>query len=350
MQTFVYFAYGSNMLVERLTARCPRAKFISLAVAPEYQLSFAKQSKDGSGKATIARVPNGVAATDGVLFEIPISERPMLDDAEGADYQRLDDFMVLRADNNETVKSSVYIAKQNAICAGLRPYDWYRDLIAAGARQHQLREDYALFLESCGADPDPNPTRKTRLQAVSLLNKLWERGLSEHERVVLNVAQKLYTALPMDGACYRSAFFLHYHLKKKFGIKGEAKVGFVNDGTDELFSSHAWYELNGQVTDLAISRPLRPEIQQRGPLLILGRELQPGWRWTYHIKPSAEGEQAFKRLLADPRSRSLAAENEALHRMMLETAKDDDAIRVYLDGAPDGLTYQVLAKRVDAGR
>jgi hypothetical protein len=31
---------------------------------------------------------------------------------------------------------------------------------------------------------------------------------------------------------------------------------------------------------------------------------------------------------------------------MAATAKSDERIRTYLDGAPDGLTYEVLAKRI----
>ena len=51
--TFLYFSYGSNMLTERLRARCPSANCIGIATATGYALEFSKSSVDGSGKATL---------------------------------------------------------------------------------------------------------------------------------------------------------------------------------------------------------------------------------------------------------------------------------------------------------
>ena len=45
MATFTYFAYGSNMLLERLQKRCKTASFLGLAVAHGYTLAFSKKSK-----------------------------------------------------------------------------------------------------------------------------------------------------------------------------------------------------------------------------------------------------------------------------------------------------------------
>ena len=55
--TFKYFAYGSNMLKERLCARdrCPSAMPVDVGSIRGYTLQFWKISKDGSGKATIVR-------------------------------------------------------------------------------------------------------------------------------------------------------------------------------------------------------------------------------------------------------------------------------------------------------
>jgi hypothetical protein len=78
------------------------------------------------------------------------------------------------------------------------------------------------------------------------------------------------------GACYRSACFLYLLLKEMHELKGEAVIGFVNDGTDDLYGSHAWFEIDGKRTDLAIRDPMYPERQPRGPLLIHGIEFRPG--------------------------------------------------------------------------
>lgn len=53
MDTFLYFAYGSNMLTSRLLARCRSAKTVGLATCLGHRLTFEKRSIDGSGKATM---------------------------------------------------------------------------------------------------------------------------------------------------------------------------------------------------------------------------------------------------------------------------------------------------------
>jgi cation transport regulator ChaC len=75
MVTFTYFAYGSNMLTERLCARCQSAKVLGRATARGYSLEFCKQSVDGSGKATLVQSAKEGAIVHGVLFDIAMTER-----------------------------------------------------------------------------------------------------------------------------------------------------------------------------------------------------------------------------------------------------------------------------------
>lgn len=50
-----YFAYGSNMLTERLRARCPSAHPIGTGIAMGFRLNFSKRGEDGSGKAMLTK-------------------------------------------------------------------------------------------------------------------------------------------------------------------------------------------------------------------------------------------------------------------------------------------------------
>lgn len=45
-----YFAYGSNMLTERLIARTPSARPVGTSLLPGHRLTFHKRGRDGSGK------------------------------------------------------------------------------------------------------------------------------------------------------------------------------------------------------------------------------------------------------------------------------------------------------------
>jgi hypothetical protein len=80
-----YFAYGSNMLVQRFTTvyRAPSASFLTIAKLPRHVLKFHKRCKDGSGKCNAFETGNPVDELYGVVFEIDEADRPGLDRAEG---------------------------------------------------------------------------------------------------------------------------------------------------------------------------------------------------------------------------------------------------------------------------
>lgn len=83
MSTFLYFAYGSNMLLRRLRQRTPSATFVDTGYVTCRRLTFDKVSQDGSGKCDIESSPNQTDRAYGVLFKISSSEKPRLDTAEG---------------------------------------------------------------------------------------------------------------------------------------------------------------------------------------------------------------------------------------------------------------------------
>jgi hypothetical protein len=175
---------------------------------------------------------------------------------------------------------------------------------------------------------------------------VWRKSLSAEERVVVDVALRLSSILPLYGACYQSSFFLFYHLQKVHGLTGKAVVGFVNDGTDTTYCSHAWFTFNNAITDLAIARPLRPDVQHPGPLTIHGFEFKPGWRWSYHLCASLEDQKFFEQFRNHPVYGIQIQEEENIREKMSMISEDNDLIREYLDSADNGFTYDTLAKLV----
>lgn len=168
MSTFAYFAYGSNMLEERLRHpdRCPSARVIGAGSAAGWRLAFTKRSLDDSGKATILRSSDAADRVHGVLFEIDLAEREPLDKAE-AGYESHETSVVDVM--GVTRVASVYVAPQSAIDPAITPYDWYRALVVCGARHHDLPADAIAALEAVPVRSDPNPARKQRLLALEQL-------------------------------------------------------------------------------------------------------------------------------------------------------------------------------------
>ena len=56
--SFITFAYGSNMPSARLRGRCPSARAIGIAELRGHELRWHKRSKDGSGKCDSATHAN----------------------------------------------------------------------------------------------------------------------------------------------------------------------------------------------------------------------------------------------------------------------------------------------------
>ncbi len=170
--TFHYFGYGSNMLTERLRARCPSAKPIGVAEAPDHVLEFSKRSTDGSGKATLGRSAGSGECSFGVVFEILESERTELDKAEGTEdggYQRCDGFPVRLVKDGKCLSTSCYLATDRD--DSLNPYDWYLALTIAGAVRHGLNDDYIAPLKRTPYIVDNDRERPSRRKAVKALRK-----------------------------------------------------------------------------------------------------------------------------------------------------------------------------------
>ena len=177
--TFFYFAYGSNMLTERLKARCPGATAAGRAFADGAVIEFNKRSKDKSGKATLRNKAGG--RTAGVLFEIPKAELSSLDRCEGCGrgYDRYDKFPVRLVDDNEIIPAVTYLA--SCTDSSLNPYDWYLALVIAGAHEHGLGGDYLASLQCVPYRLDPDDRRRTRVEAIKALTAA---GFPEYRKLL----------------------------------------------------------------------------------------------------------------------------------------------------------------------
>ena len=140
-----YFAYGSNMLEERLTSsnRVPNAVFKATCSVQGYILRFHKRSTDGSGKCNIVKADSARDVVYGVVFEVPDNQLEALDSAEGVGhgYHHDNNIPVRLADGTE-MSMLTYVADIDSIDDTLIPYVWYHRLVIAGAEQHRLPEEY----------------------------------------------------------------------------------------------------------------------------------------------------------------------------------------------------------------
>lgn len=155
--TFLYFAYGSNMATPRLRAanRCPSAQSLGVAELRGYELRWHKKSTDGSGKCDVVS-GNDRDRVFGVLFSIANSEQDALDNAEGRGkgYERKQ--MAVWQGNAER-QATLYVA--TITDSTLKPYTWYKAWVVAGAKEHGLPADCIAMLEAAPAIEDHDQAR-----------------------------------------------------------------------------------------------------------------------------------------------------------------------------------------------
>lgn len=159
----VYFAYGSNMSVRRLTQRVPSARVLGVGTLDDHQLMFRKKSnRDGSAKCDVA--PSSGCRVVGVLFKIDPGEEKNLDRAEGLGkgYRKKDVDVSDAAGRN--VRAFTYYASEGDIDPTLKPYTWYVEHVLFGAKEAALPAKYIDSLEAVESVVDPDPEReKTEL-------------------------------------------------------------------------------------------------------------------------------------------------------------------------------------------
>jgi len=167
-----YFAYGSNMLTERIKVRAKDAKPLGMAHVAGRRLTFHKigTRKDGSknGKCDICIDPAPKAIVYGVLFEIP---EPQFDDLNTYEKGYSSIELVVHSPHLGAVTAVVHLADTTE--ATLIPYDWYRDLVLEGALQHGIPEPYIReYIQSVRVEDTTGSTYKDAKDAKALLERL----------------------------------------------------------------------------------------------------------------------------------------------------------------------------------
>lgn len=164
MASFVYFAYGSNLLAARLRARCPSAIRLGPAIAGDHRVAYDVRAADGSAKLGLRPALDEVA--HGVLWRIDEVDRDGLAQAEGTNYREIVDFPVRCADG-----------RREAVVSWLphrppepgRPWHWYRALALAGAHEAALPSEAAARLADVAFARDPDRERPSFIAAREAL-------------------------------------------------------------------------------------------------------------------------------------------------------------------------------------
>jgi cation transport regulator ChaC len=164
-QTFLYFAYGANMFSRRIQSPniAPSAVAVDIGFVQGRRFTFGKVSRDGSGKCDIEITNNSSNRAYGVLYRVNAKDRENLNQAEGLGIGYSEtNIQVVTAKGTYTAMTYVGSYKE----AMLRPYQWYKAFVVAGAIEHGLPAEYIEWLRTFEAQADSNANRRSEREAL----------------------------------------------------------------------------------------------------------------------------------------------------------------------------------------
>ncbi|XP_077362871.1 gamma-glutamylcyclotransferase-like [Festucalex cinctus] len=162
--TFAYFAFGSNMLKERVRLRNPSATFLDTGRLKDYQLDFGMWGKDAENNwhgavATIRESPG--SEVWGVIWTVSRDHLDSLDHQEGVNegiYSPLE--VRVESSNHGEVLCKTY--QMNNFHA--RPTSpQYKYVVCWGAEQNGLPKDYVDGLQAVQTNNYTGPSTLDRI-------------------------------------------------------------------------------------------------------------------------------------------------------------------------------------------
>lgn len=158
--TFLYFAYGSNMLSARMKARAPSARAEGRAVLPRFRLRWHKIGADGTGKCDMVLTDQPGDRVHGVVWRIGHADLKSLDRAEemGSGYYACNVSIQFAGGGRRLARTYRAIP----IDPSLKPLDWYKRFVVHGAREHGLPSNYVARLALTEAIRDTDRARRIR--------------------------------------------------------------------------------------------------------------------------------------------------------------------------------------------
>lgn len=143
MTTLLYLAYGSNLHPLRLRSRIPLARTLGLVALTSWCLRFHKRGRDGSAKCNLVETTEAAEGAYGAVYEILLADKHRLDALEGVGQGYSEQRLTLPG----LGEVFFYRAQPDAIDTRLLPYDWYRDLVIAGAIHYAAPAHYLDLLQ-----------------------------------------------------------------------------------------------------------------------------------------------------------------------------------------------------------
>ena len=177
MSYLYYLAYGSNLHPHRLQRRLRSARLLGIIPLPGYRLTFHKRGQDTSGKGDLLHTGQRQDRAYAAIYRVDARQKALLDRIEGAGYRVHWLKLML---GRRRLRCFAYLAEPEAIDPALRPFPWYRELIAQGAHYHGLPAGFVGAIHAQDTQTDASTHRQGKnlhvLRRIHALNKRRRRN------------------------------------------------------------------------------------------------------------------------------------------------------------------------------
>ena len=165
-RSLLYLAYGSNLHPRRLRERIGDVELVGVVELPGWRLCFDKRGADGSAKANLRPVPGSDFAAWAAVYRVLPEQLPALDRFEGCGggYETFRFDVCLKGDWQPAL---AYLTPSHWTTESMRPYDWYRALILAGAAYLDLPITYAEWIAASPVIIDTDSDRRDARLALA---------------------------------------------------------------------------------------------------------------------------------------------------------------------------------------
>ncbi|KAF7669339.1 hypothetical protein LDENG_00196540 [Lucifuga dentata] len=165
---FFYFAFGSNLLKERLQLANPSAKFYAIGSLKDYKLNFGLWGTDVNnsqwhgGVATIQSCPGGEVW--GVIWTLINEDLPSLDNQEGVSMGIYSPLEVTVETDKGPILCRTYQMNNFHPCP---PSPQYKKVVCLGAQENGLPLEYLRGLEAIQTNNYSGPSVLDQIKIVS---------------------------------------------------------------------------------------------------------------------------------------------------------------------------------------
>jgi len=165
-QTRLYFAYGSNLNLEKMNEKCTKPRVIGLARLPGHKIGFYEHSVIWDG-AVETVVPDAQSEVWGVVYQLEYYAWDQLDGCEDARLDGTGEYFHYPVDvidkENKIIDVSMY--KKARLGEATLPSTEYLNIIIEGAKEQGLPESYIATLQNIQSKPASYPVPRLRRQS-----------------------------------------------------------------------------------------------------------------------------------------------------------------------------------------